>query len=213
MWPLLLRHRSAAAHASPSGVVSPQDGQPPDAGAIEPDTLESWLPPGALPPPRRGRHARAWPVVLLLGGLLLALSLIVLLAPEVFGWGALMLFLAISLCMMLRHGLMRRPRRTGVLTMACLFERLYRMAHDLEHHPQQAGPHSLALMRDLFEPLEALIVPRVSPSTRISSDGSTLLVPVPDLSVAGSGSEQTLVLRFAQGGRGLFTADDARLAG
>ncbi|RZT98016.1 sensor histidine kinase [Rivibacter subsaxonicus] len=125
---------------------------------------------------------------------------------------ALTLFLSIGLYVALRQRLMSQLRGTGVLTMERLFERLYRMARDVERQPQQAGAQLLALLRELFEPLEALVAPRSSRSARISSDGSTLLVPVPDLSVASGRADQTLVLRFSRGGRRLFTEDDARLA-
>lgn len=123
----------------------------------------------------------------------------------------LTLFLSIGLYVALRSRLLSQLRGTGVLTMERLFERLYRMARDIERQPQQAGAQLLALLRDLFEPLEALVVQRSSRSARVSRDGSTLLVPVPDLSRASGRADQTLVLRFSRGGRHLFTEDDARL--
>ena len=123
----------------------------------------------------------------------------------------LTLFLSIGLYVALRNRLLNQLRGTGVLTMERLFERLYRMARDIERQPQQAGAQLLALLRDLFEPLEALVAQRASRSARVSRDGSTLLVPVPDLSRASGRADQTLVLRFSRGGRHLFTEDDARL--
>jgi signal transduction histidine kinase len=83
---------------------------------------------------------------------------------------------------------------------------------DVERHPRTAGTQLLGLMRELFEPLEAMVADHGTPHARVSRDGSTLLVPVPDLSRPSGRAGQTLVLRFSRHGRRLFTEDDSRLA-
>jgi signal transduction histidine kinase len=104
-------------------------------------------------------------------------------------------------------------RGTGMVTMERLFERLYRMARDVEAHPERAAPSLVALLGELFEPLESSVTPRATQSAHSSSDGSTLTVPVPNLRRSSARSDQTVVLRFSQRGRSLFTEEDARLAG
>jgi hypothetical protein len=107
----------------------------------------------------------------------------------------------------LRH---RRPDR--MLSMERLFERLYRMAREVEAHPERASASLLSLLRELFEPLDVVQLPRPLSVARASRGGSTLLVPIPDLVHPGSRAEETLVLRFAQRGHRLFNREDARLA-
>jgi signal transduction histidine kinase len=58
--------------------------------------------------------------------------------------------------------------------------------------------------------MEVVLVERSTSQTRVSGDGSTLMIPVPRL----SGSESpggSIVIRFAQRGRRLFTSEDVRL--
>lgn len=124
----------------------------------------------------------------------------------------LSLFLSLGIYAGVRQWMLNHLRGAGMVTMERLFERLYRMAREVEAHPQRAAASLLSLLRELFEPLEAAITPQLSNDSRTSGDGSTLLVPVPDLSRASARAEQTLVLRFSQRGRRLFTEEDARLA-
>ncbi len=124
----------------------------------------------------------------------------------------LSVFLSLGLYAGVRQWMLNHLRGTSMVTMERLFERLYRMAREVEAHPKRAGASLLSLLRELFEPLEAVSTPQASRHARTSGDGSTLLVPVPDLSMASGQSDQTLVLRFSQRGRRLFTLEDARLA-
>lgn len=124
----------------------------------------------------------------------------------------LSLFLAFGIYAGVRQWVLNHLRGRNMVTMERLFERLYRMAREVELHPERAAPTLLSLLRELFEPLEALVAAKGSERTRASGDGSTLLVPVPDLSRPSGRADQTLVIRFAQRGQRLFTDDDARLA-
>lgn len=125
---------------------------------------------------------------------------------------ALSLFFALGVYVAGRTWLVNQLRGTSVVTTERLFERLYRTVRDVERHPRTAGTQLLGLMRELFEPLESMVVERGTPHASVSRDGSTLLVPVPDLSRPSGRAEQTLVLRFSRHGRRLFTEEDSRLA-
>jgi signal transduction histidine kinase len=69
---------------------------------------------------------------------------------------------------------------------------------------QQLG----TLLREVFDPREVARSQRTASRVRVAADGSTLVVPVPQLSGQPSG---TLVLRYAQQGRRLFTQADGQL--
>jgi len=125
---------------------------------------------------------------------------------------ALSLFFALGVYIAGRTWLVNQLRGTSVITMERLFERLYRTVRDVERHPRTAGTQLLGLMRELFEPLEAVVAEHGSAHARVSRDGSMLLVPVPDLSRPSGQAQQTLVLRFSRHGRRLFTEEDRRLA-
>lgn len=124
----------------------------------------------------------------------------------------LSVFLSLGLYAGVRQWMLNHLRGAGMVSMERLFERLYRMAREVEAKPQRAAASLLSLLRELFEPLEAAITPQLTTDARTSGDGSTLLVPVPDLSRNNDRKEQTLVLRFSQRGQRLFTEEDARLA-
>ena len=67
------------------------------------------------------------------------------------------------------------------------------------------------LLRDLFEPMEVLLAERRVRATRVSSDGSTLILPVPALGGDGSvAGFHRAALRTPRPAR-LFTFEDARL--
>lgn len=124
----------------------------------------------------------------------------------------LSVFLSIGLYVSVRQWLLNHLRGTGMVTMERLFERLYRMAREVEAHPERASTSLLSLLRELFEPLEAAVAPKSTQHARASGDGSALTVPVPDLSRISGRADETLVLRYSQRGRRLFTREDARLA-
>ncbi len=91
-----------------------------------------------------------------------------------------------------------------------LFEQLYRVARAVEAEPQRTATLVARLVGELFEPLEIRRVDRRPHRSRVAADGSGLIVPLPQ--TAGSpGGEGSVLMRFAQRGRRLFSAEDARL--
>jgi signal transduction histidine kinase len=93
-----------------------------------------------------------------------------------------------------------------------MFEQLYRIARQVEVQPQQVPVLLLELLRDLFEPMQAELVPEAPSSTQLSSEGSTMLVPVPLPAEQRDASNGAIRLRFAQGGQRTFTTEDALLS-
>ena len=127
---------------------------------------------------------------------------------------ALSLFFALGVYAGARQWILNQLLGTSVLSAERMFEQLYRIAHEVEVQPQNTAGLLARLLRELFEPLEVLIVDRRCTRTRISAHGSTLLVPVPELPVprdADRGASRAVVIRYAHRGRRLFTLEDARL--
>lgn len=109
-----------------------------------------------------------------------------------------------------------------------IFEQLYRAARSLQAQPGHYPRILAQLLGEVFDPLQVQRVDRVPARARIVGGGAALVVPVqppdgaPGAGAAGgaevlpeaSGTTGTsaLALRFAQRGRRLFTAEDARLA-
>lgn len=126
----------------------------------------------------------------------------------------LTLFLALGVYAGARQWLMNRVLGGSVVTTERMFERLYRMARAVEARPHDVVKELSRLLRDLFEPLELVVVNQPLAHARVAGQGSTLLVPVPDLESDPQGvnlASQTILVRFARRGRRLFNADDARL--
>ena len=139
-----------------------------------------------------------------------------LLFVAVFSFGqftslTLSLFLSLGAYSGARQWILNHLRGNSMLTMERLFERLYRMAREVEVQPQRTPSLLTRLLRELFEPLEANVVQRGCAVSRVGGDGSTLLVPVPDLTASHPTANGAVMLRFAQRGRRLFTEEDARL--
>src|SRR5581483_8936952 len=94
-----------------------------------------------------------------------------------------------------------------------MFERLYRVAREVEQYPERTAELLSQLLRELFEPLEVIWTDIGLTQTALHADGSTLIVPVPDV---GHLPDQdpprlgALQLRFAHRGRRIFTSEDAR---
>jgi signal transduction histidine kinase len=91
-----------------------------------------------------------------------------------------------------------------------MFEQLYRIAREVEVRPERTPALVSQLLSDLFEPLEVNVGDLRSRKTRVAGDGSTMLVPLPALG-GEAAPPQSVLIRFAQRGRRLFTAEDARL--
>lgn len=127
-----------------------------------------------------------------------------------FASAALSLFVALGLYAGARQWLLGQALGQRALTTERMFERLYRTARDVEARPEEAPLQLAALLRELFDPLETGVVERATSRTRVVDEGSTLVVPVPDIGAAPA-ARCSVALRYAQRGRRLFTLDDARL--
>jgi len=92
-----------------------------------------------------------------------------------------------------------------------MFEQLYRIAREVEAHPERTAALLGQLLRELFEPMEVMVLDRSLSHARVASDGSTLLVPVPVLTGATDTGGGAIAIRFALRGRRLFVSEDARL--
>ena len=124
---------------------------------------------------------------------------------------AVAVFVALALYAAARQYVLQHLLGRSMLTTERTFELLYRAARDVQAQPR-AYPQRLGqLLRDLFEPLELLRVERVPLHSRVVGGGAALVVPLrgPDDSRTPAAA---LLLRYAHGGRRLFTHDDARLA-
>lgn len=128
----------------------------------------------------------------------------------------LTLFLALGAYAGARQWLMNRMLGSSVVTTERMFEHLYRVAREVEARPQAAVKQVTRLLRDLYEPLEVLVAEQPLVRARVSGQGSTLTVPVPDLDFDNRNAthatpQRAIVIRYAGRGRRLFTVDDARL--
>ena len=172
-------------------------------------------------------RSRQWAQELaLLAGLgMLALSLYLMLAWIVPSPGAalgLAMTLAAVLYAVARPWLTARLVGSGgaALSAEQMFDSLYRAARDIEHLPDLAQNHVLRLLRELFDPQHIEPLHRVLTRSRVSPDGSALLVPmpmIPALMPSPIHAEhersvtRSVMLRAAQRGTRLFTREDARL--
>ncbi len=127
----------------------------------------------------------------------------------------LALFLSLGLYSGARQWLLNQLRHQNIVTTERMFEKLYRIAREVEAYPERTTDLLTQLLRELFNPMEARLIDKPSSAARVTDDGSTLLIPVPELSHAPEEDtpHRTLVIRFAHHGRRLFTSEDARLAG
>jgi len=123
----------------------------------------------------------------------------------------LSLFVSLGVYSGARQWILNQLLGSSMLTTERMFEQLYRIAREVEAHPERTPALLAQLLRDLFEPMEVSLSERQSSLTRVAGDGSTLLVPVPALSGDKATSRGSITIRFAHRGRRLFTHDDARL--
>lgn len=124
----------------------------------------------------------------------------------------LALFLSLGLYSGARQWLLNQLRNQNVITTERMFEKLYRIAREVEAHPERTSSLLTQLLRELFQPLEAGVVDKRYATPRVANAGSTLLIPVPELPHGDANEHSTIVIRFAHHGRRLFTTEDARLA-
>lgn len=143
-----------------------------------------------------------------------AISLDVLFAGaltlEPFASLTLSLFLSLAMYVVARRWILNQPLGSSVLTTERMFEQLYRIAREVEARPERTATLLAQLLGELFEPLEIDVIDRRTRKSRVTGDGSGMVVPVPLLGgdEVASGS---VMIRFAQSGRHLFTSEDARL--
>jgi signal transduction histidine kinase len=138
----------------------------------------------------------------------LDLLFITLFSLEPFASLTLAVFIALAGYAAARQWMLDQMVGSRVLTTERTFEQLYRIAREVQKAPERRGVLMAQLLRELFEPLELLHVPRAAPRARVLADGSALVVPVRS---AEDGEPMSLVLRFARRGRRIFTREDARL--
>ena len=112
----------------------------------------------------------------------------------------------------MRQWLLTQLRNENVVTTERMFEKLHRIAREVEARPERTAPLLTQLLRDLFEPLEAVVVDRRTASARVLGGGSTLIVPIPETARPDDETQHCIVIRFAHRGRRLFNTEDARLA-
>lgn len=124
----------------------------------------------------------------------------------------LALFISVAIYASVRQWLLNRIMDNTVLTTERAFEQLYRLARQVERQPEHVGERLCQLLRELFEPMEAMLVARHLHAAHVAGDGSTLIVPVPPMPGLEEQPESTVVLRYARKGTRLFCADDATLA-
>lgn len=110
-----------------------------------------------------------------------------------------------------RQWLLSHVLGSSRLTMEKLFDRLYRIARELELHPQRSTALVARLMRELFEPLEMLTLSQATQSCAVVGNGSALVVPMSKLRMPGDSPPSSLVVRYAHRGRRMFSSEDARL--
>jgi signal transduction histidine kinase len=123
----------------------------------------------------------------------------------------LALFVSLAVYSGARQWILNQLLGSSMLTTERMFEQLYRIAREVEAHPDRTPALLTQLLRELFEPMEAVLVERAVSATRVSGDGSTLIVPVPELTGSAAPASRSIVIRFANRGRRLFTREDARL--
>lgn len=123
----------------------------------------------------------------------------------------LSLFLALGAYAAIRQWLVTQMMGARALTTERMFEHLYRIAREVEARPERAGERMTELLQNVFEPLETLRTGERGPHSRITGNGATLLVPMPNL-VDAPTVDGMVALRFAERGKRLFTPEDARLA-
>ena len=133
------------------------------------------------------------------------------------------LFVALGVYAASRQWLLDQMIGARAVTTERLFEHLLRIARKVEEQPERAADWQLELFHAVFQPLVARHEPGFVQTTRWYEGGAGLLVPlaVEQLGNAGSPSQfddgdqpepRLIVLRFAERGKRLFTAEDARLA-
>lgn len=122
----------------------------------------------------------------------------------------LSLFISLAVYSGVRQWILNQLLGNSIFTTERMFEQLYRIAREVEAHPDRTATLLSELLAELFEPLQVTPIDQACNRTRLASDASSMLVPVPHLGGETAENEAVLI-RFAQRGRRLFTTEDARL--
>ena len=131
------------------------------------------------------------------------------------------LFVALGVYAASRQWLLDQMIGARAVTTERLFDHLLRIARKMEEQPERAADWQLELFHAVFQPLVARHEPGHALATRWVDGGACLLVPLasdwptdPPSSLMDDAQPEArlIVLRFAERGKRLFTADDARLA-
>jgi signal transduction histidine kinase len=132
------------------------------------------------------------------------------------------LFVALGVYAASRQWLLDQMIGARAVTTERLFEHLLRIARKVEEQPERAADWQLELFHAVFQPLVARHEPGFTRTTRWYEGGAGLLVPLAVDPIPDPASSQLddgelpeprlIVLRFAERGKRLFTAEDARLA-
>ena len=164
--------------------------------------------------------SRAQPLMhewaMLTGTSTVATSLALLFAAT-FGLGAfaamaLSVFFALAVYAGTRRWLLQPMSGQHVPGAERMFERLYRVLREVEARPRDSAELLTRLLRDLFEPLQVQTLERPSTRSRVLAEGSALLVPLPTIDAEHEpGTGGSIVLRYAERGKRMFSRDDARL--
>ncbi len=144
----------------------------------------------------------------------LALLIDALFTPALLVTWLLALSAAVAVYLAARPWILGPLAGSGTLSAERLFDSLYRVAREMEQAPEQAGRQISGLLREVFDPLEMVRTDKPVSRIRVSADGATLVVPIPQLPDAGPADTRrsAIVLRYARRGRRLFTHDDQLLA-
>ena len=140
----------------------------------------------------------------------LALLFVAVFSLSPFAALTLSLFTSLGVYSTVRHWILNRMLSSSVLSTERMFGQLYRISRDIEAQPERTHALLAQLLGDLFEPLEVNVVDRRIAGSLVANDGSSMSVPVPELGGEGA-LPGSVMLRFAQRGRRLFTLEDARL--
>lgn len=123
----------------------------------------------------------------------------------------LSLFVSLGAYAAVRHWLVGQMIGVRALTTERMFEHLYRIAREVEAHPERAADRMIELLGHVFRPLEEIRMTGKASRSRLDGNGGALIVPLPNL-LHGPRTRNGVMLRFAERGKRLFTIEDARLA-
>ncbi len=123
----------------------------------------------------------------------------------------LSLFVSLGVYSAARQWILSQLTGGNLLSTERMFEQLYRIAREVEARPERSAVLLSQLLGELFDPLETKADELRTRRSRVAGDGSSMLVPLPELGSAETPLTHSILLRFAQRGRRLFTIEDARL--